>query len=382
VTPRGTSPYGVEASSSRRTRPQLWKPSLEELAASGEAAEIERRHAVAYLALTERARDKMLGLDQTRWLDRLEADHDDIRAAFGRAVQQEDASTADRLLWAVWRFWQMRGHLHEGSRRAEAALALPPADRVQRCRAYEAAGGLAYWQADFEACRTFYLAALDLARRIGDRALLADALYNSAFVSFQAEPDREEVAEGEAHLEEALALYRELGDRAGVGRVLWGQGTLAWMLGDRGNIERAAGLFEEASLVYREIDDVFQLGWTERMLGPGAARIGAGRRGPSPDSGSDRRFRRGARCFGGDPAFARLRHHRPSPGDRERALRLAGAMRALRDTTGTGLADYRVNLVEEIDQLICDAGEQGQRLLDEGAALPYDEVVAYALQSV
>jgi tetratricopeptide (TPR) repeat protein len=382
VTPRGTSPYGVEASSSRRTRPQLWKPSLEELAASGEAAEIERRHAVAYLALTERARDKMLGLDQTRWLDRLEADHDDIRAAFGRAVQQEDASTADRLLWAVWRFWQMRGHLHEGSRRAEAALALPPADRVQRCRAYEAAGGLAYWQADFEACRTFYLAALDLARRIGDRALLADALYNSAFVSFQAEPDREEVAEGEAHLEEALALYRELGDRAGVGRVLWGQGTLAWMLGDRGNIERAAGLFEEASLVYREIDDVFQLGWTERMLGAGRCSNWGGSTRPESGLGqrstfSSRRDVSAVTLLLLDCAIIALRR-----GDRERALRLAGAMRALRDTTGTGLADYRVNLVEEIDQLICDAGEQGQRLLDEGAALPYDEVVAYALQSV
>ncbi len=86
-------------------------------------------------------------------------------------------------------------------------------------------------------------------------------------MSFQAEPDPERVAEGEAHLAEALTLYRELGDRAGVGRALWGQGTLAWMLGDRGSIERAVGLFEEASLVYREIDDVFQLGWTERMLG-------------------------------------------------------------------------------------------------------------------
>ena len=52
---------------------------------------------------------------------------------------------------------------------------------MQRCRAYEAAGGLAYWRADFEACRTFYLEALDLARDIGDRALLSDALYNSAF---------------------------------------------------------------------------------------------------------------------------------------------------------------------------------------------------------
>ncbi|HEX2369350.1 MAG TPA: hypothetical protein VHM94_08975, partial [Acidimicrobiia bacterium] len=69
-------------------------------------------------------------------------------------------------------------------------------------------------------------------------------------------------------------------------------------------------------------------------------------------------------------------------GDKERALRLAGAMRAMRETTGTGLADYRVNLVEEVDQMIHDAGEQGQRFLDEGAALPYDEVVAYALESV
>ncbi|HEX2368741.1 MAG TPA: adenylate/guanylate cyclase domain-containing protein, partial [Acidimicrobiia bacterium] len=248
--------------------------ALEELAASGEAAEIERRHAAAYLALAEQARDKMLGPDQTRWLDRLEADHDNIRAAFARAVEQGDASTADRLLWAVWRFWQIRGHLHEGSRRAEAALALPPADRMERCRAYDAAGGLAYWRADFEECRTLYLAALDLARDIGDRALLADALYNSAFVAFQAEPDWEEVAEGEAHLEEALTLYRDLGDRAGVGRALWGQGTLAWMLGDRASIERAAGLFEEASVVYRNIDDVFQLGWTERMLGRALLELG------------------------------------------------------------------------------------------------------------
>ena len=166
-----------------------------------------------------------------------------------------------------------------------------------------------------------------------------------------------------------------------MGGALWGQGTLAWMLGDRGSIERAVGLFEEASLVYREIDDVFQFGWTDRMLGRALLVLGR-------VDEARVRIRAAidvfvvARCSAVtllllDCAIIALRR-----GDRERALRLAGAMRALRDTTGTVLADYRVNLVEEIDQMILDAGEQGQRLLDEGAALPYDEVVAYALESV
>jgi predicted ATPase len=113
----------------------------EQLALAGEQAETRRRHAEWCLTLAERAAPKLLGPRQADWLVRLDAEHDNLRAALQWTIAQRDAQTALRLGTALHRFWTLRGHTGEGRRWLEQALTMggdvPPAIRawakVRRC---------------------------------------------------------------------------------------------------------------------------------------------------------------------------------------------------------------------------------------------------------
>ena len=87
--------------------------AAEQLAAGEEREEIERRHTAAFLALAEAAAPELAGHDQRRWLGRLERDHDNIRTVLDRTVAAQDAGVAIRVGFAMWRYWQKRGHLAE-----------------------------------------------------------------------------------------------------------------------------------------------------------------------------------------------------------------------------------------------------------------------------
>ena len=120
------------------------------------------------LAFAEEAAPMYTRRDVRTWLDRSETDHDNLRAAFAWAVERREGEVAQRLSGALWRFWQMRGHLREGREKVEMALAVAGGNaRPAELAAHEAAGGLAYWQADMSAAEDHYLAALELAREHG-----------------------------------------------------------------------------------------------------------------------------------------------------------------------------------------------------------------------
>ncbi len=133
----------------------------------GEAATIRRRHACAYLALAEEAAPHLPGVEQRRWLERLGAEHDNLRAAIEWAIDVGDVEIAMRLGWALWRFWQLAGFVEEGRRALARILAMPGAEEptVIRARALEATGGLQYWSADIAAADAAYRAELALARQ-------------------------------------------------------------------------------------------------------------------------------------------------------------------------------------------------------------------------
>src|SRR5206468_3813273 len=130
----------------------------ERLDSSGERAEIERRHSTTFVDLAESLTSRLTGDDQRRWLGRLERDHDNIRAVLDRAVAAGDGATAIRLGFAMWRYWQKRGHLTEASRRLRAMAAAPWSrdDQVLRAHLLEALGGVAWWQADLDALGPAY----------------------------------------------------------------------------------------------------------------------------------------------------------------------------------------------------------------------------------
>ncbi len=89
----------------------------------GEAANLRRNHCDWYVGLSERAESEILGARQGSWFDRLEVEHDNLRAALGWSLEQKEAETAARMGAAIWRFWLLRGYMSEGRRWLERALA-------------------------------------------------------------------------------------------------------------------------------------------------------------------------------------------------------------------------------------------------------------------
>jgi len=189
----------------------------ERLASTDEYEELTRRHARTYMALVESLEPELIGRQARQVADRLETDHDNLRAALDWAVERGDVEYALRFIIGVWRFWQTRGHLNEARGRVDAILALPgvagqPDELVSRALA--AAGGITYWQGDTRATHAYYNRALEAARRTGDRRLIAESLYNLGFAPIDDEhPSQQGFAAGQAYIEESLALYREVATR-------------------------------------------------------------------------------------------------------------------------------------------------------------------------
>jgi predicted ATPase/class 3 adenylate cyclase len=186
----------------------------------GEATAIGWRHALAYRDLAEAAAPHLPGGDQLRWLDRLTAEHDNLRAASRWAIERGDSELALRLGAALWRFWQLRGHLEEGLSQMTRILEMPGADAPTpwRMRAIEAAGGLHYWTADVSGADALYRSQLEVAQTLGDARGTADAMFNLGHTRFLL--DRDHTAADQL-ADEAVLLYRQAGDEGAIARVAW-----------------------------------------------------------------------------------------------------------------------------------------------------------------
>ncbi len=172
---------------------------------------LERRHAEFFRDLAEEAEPYLTGEKQAAWLEILEQEHDNLRAALDRAEQSPDAVetvTGLRTAAAIWRFWQQRGRMPEGRSRLERLLAHPAAQRrdAVRARALGALGSIAYWQTDHERVPALYREAVDIAREVGNRRLLSQALLNLSFVQ---DFTPQALEERTALLRESLAAAEE-----------------------------------------------------------------------------------------------------------------------------------------------------------------------------
>ena len=352
--------------------------ALERLAEMGQADGTGQRHAEAFLDLVERAAPQLMGPDQKLWLDRLEQEHDNVRAALAWFLTQGDSPSAARLVFAAWRFWQMRGFIHEGRERASSVIAtLAPDDQLSQARAYEAAGGLAYWAGDFDATGELYGKALDAARLLGDRALLANALYNRSF-AYNRWAATEAVARQAASdlTREALAIYEQIGDAAGVAKTHWGLGGLEYW---GRNFDAASGHFAECERIFRAAGDRFGLAWTRHMAGLNAVELGDSEAARAAYEEAIRLFAESRDVSGVVLVlddFAQLEEQR---GDVERAVRLSGAAAALEESSGTQLASATNSLSRSgrpsdraSEELLAGAFVEGRRMTLE-------ESVAYAL---
>ncbi|MGH2613707.1 MAG: ATP-binding protein [Thermomicrobiales bacterium] len=223
---------------------------LERLEATGEVGAVRRAHAAYFLALSEEAEPELRGAEQVTWLDRLGAEHDNLRAALGSLEQPADAETRLRLAGSLWRFWWVRGHLTEGRGWLERALNssanMPPAIQA---KALNGAGILAESQGDYEQATTLHEQALELRRQAGDRQGVAASLTNLGIIaSIQGNYRRA----AELH-KQSLALWQELGDEPGIASALYELGSLTL---NRGNYGRARTLLQQSFNLFRDLGDV------------------------------------------------------------------------------------------------------------------------------
>jgi len=353
---------------------------LERLGQSDEQALIDERHATCYLELIESIGDQVLGKDGRRLADRLELDHDNLRASLEWSVTNARIAYALRFIAAIWRFWQVRGHLDEARRRVDAILALPavaeqPADLL--CRAYTAAGGICYWQGQPSATYPYYDRALEEAKKTGDPALIAEATYNRGFAALQVERPSDELwAAGRPWFEESLKLYRELGDDAGSANAIW---ALAIALAASGEDRpHAVAIGEEALAVYRRLGDPFQLGWADFM-------VGAMRLPDEPPEVAEPYLREALQIFaeardqtGIQLLLGGFAYIADRKGESERAYRLGGAVDRLRAMTGAGLMDQPLSFLA-FEPMARPTDPELARAWDEGGRLSTEEAIELAL---
>jgi predicted ATPase/DNA-binding CsgD family transcriptional regulator len=221
----------------------------EKLEESEESDVVRGRHLRFFLALAEEAEPELLGDRQGVWLRRLETEHDNLRAALSYAIEVGETETALRLAGALGGFWQMRGHLSEGRRWLEAALAQEAGENDARGKALSRAAYLEWEQGDYERSISLSEENLELSRATGDEAGAAVALYNLGNAMLH----REEHARAETVLEEAVTLQRRLGDEIGLARALHCLGLTVMAQGD---FERAEALYEEGLALSRKTGDM------------------------------------------------------------------------------------------------------------------------------
>lgn len=275
----------------------------ERLEGSGEEEQIRYWHAEYYLALAETAEPELSGPRQREWLDRLEQEHDNLRAALHWSLGQAQAGStgnggaseengerveiALRLCGSLGRFWEMRSHLSEGRRWLDVALDTgTAASPAARAKALSGAGTLAKYQGDFVRARLLFDESLALRRELGDKKGIAASLNNLGTIAWntgdyatarrlfgesltvrQEIGDKQAIAstlsnlaavsrhlgerdEARRYQEESLALMRELGNKLGIASSLNNLGGVAWGEGDYAT---ARLLFEESLALEREL---------------------------------------------------------------------------------------------------------------------------------
>ncbi len=258
---------GIGAEPRYRMLETIRQFAAEQLAASGEEAEVRTRHALTFLDLAEQAAPHFISWDQKRWLDRLELDHDNLRAALTWAVDQGEANLAMKLAFTMWRFWQVRGHLIEAEDRFRRVLAVPDGDPLIRAKALEGAGGIAWWRGQTDDSERAYRESLELVEAHGDLGAIANARYNLALtVTFSAGSEK-----SIEMLHRACEEAREAGEERLVAWTTWGLADASVFSDKPGDTTRYA---QEALELFRKLDDPFGIGWSGFMAAFGA--IGSG----------------------------------------------------------------------------------------------------------
>jgi predicted ATPase/Flp pilus assembly protein TadD len=388
----------------------------EKLQESGEAEEIGRAHAEYFLALAEEVETESTGSKQAGWLERLEAEHDNLRAALSRSLEGEDPELGLRLASALSYFWNVRGYWSEGRGWLEEALAgNTETPSEARAKALRGLARLAVEQGDYERAETSAEEALSLYRGLGDQRGVSDSLGELGWASmYRGDFDGAEVLleeslaaaresddawsiaralnalsiiagnpddfeRVEALWQEALALGRKLGDRQRVMAVLLNMGYATMV---RGDFERAEALLEESLAMSRESKDPFANSSALLALGIVATRRGDHGRAKTLLEESLVLSRKLGSMGNIAEGLETLAEMSEALGDAPRAARIWGAADALREITGSPWLPLERRLHEPYLESARSRMDEADwtKAWEEGRTMTLDEAISFALQ--
>ncbi|HEX6736763.1 MAG TPA: LuxR C-terminal-related transcriptional regulator, partial [Vicinamibacteria bacterium] len=349
--------------------------ALERLVKSGEAGEVRRRHLAHLVGLAEQLAEQILLPAGERVLRRLDAEHDNVRAALAWAETSEEAELGPRLARAMINYWRARGLLREGRDWLERALSWgTPTPSAERARVLGGIGWLAQIQGDLDRAETALGEAISMAEAVGAR--MTEAKARNALASQLLHQGRQ--AEAAVMMDQALTLFRELEPTAIGGPPLLSQayarrGLIARLSGD---LNGAAGHLEEAEQRLRTLGHTWVRSETVRYLGDVARDRGdlaeaLGRYRESLEAAwasIEQLFV--ADALDGVASVAATRGHA------ERAARWHGAAATLRERLGAQVAPWERAAYER------DLSAERKRLGEEAFAEAWAEGVALPLEAI
>ena len=370
----------VEKSLVRHTEERFWmletirEFALERVEETGGAEVLRERYSAFFLELAELAGPELLARSSSIWFDRIEAEHDNIRAVLGDALEHGRTDFALRICAEIRHFWWIRGYWSEGRRWLDSALAAGgESDPQLRFEPLWGAGLLAIWQGDVDRCSAVAEEMLALAPE-GDPKR-AGAMHMAGMAA----DARDDPDQAVALYEESARLAREQGD---TGIVTIAVNNLGAIASYRGDYERALELFEEVLAINPEGHDrhflalaLLNIGTTKWMLGD----LEHGREALRDGLAAAREIGQVDLVIQGLAALG-VAYARQDPA---RAVRLLGRADALREETA-----FRDD--DEFERRIRDEAEAGLRArlgedayaaaYADGRALTLEDALALALR--
>ena len=310
--------------------------ALNALESAGEDAAASRLHAEYFVSLGEKAEPFLQAAQSAEWLDRLEDEHDNLRAAMQWSLTN-DPPLAVRLGVSVRNFWLLHSHLSEGYRWLKAALengGEPPV--ALRFKLMNGLGLAARFRGDYETARKAYADGLAAGKEAGDKQGVALSSRGLGLVAMQIG----DTPAAREYFESGLAISRQLDDKFGIAISLSFLGDCARTERD---FSRARPLFEESLALFRELDNKSAV--SDALNNLGAACFGEGDLGVAKQHFAEAANL--AMALGNKmtisyslDGFAALAIEN---GDPMRAARLCGAAEALRESIG-----YKIEAAEKV----------------------------------
>lgn len=349
--------------------------ALEQLGKEGELEESQRRHALFFMELAEQAEPELKGPEQAMWLTRLEREYSNIQAALEWALDY-DAEITVRLMFALRRFRYIRNHYAESESWLGKVLALGNSTLpVIRAKALFAASDIAYHLGDIDRGASYLEESIALARRAGDKRLLAVTQSQHAYQLLERGDD----ASAKSLFEACLALNRELDDKYGICWLLNALGEVARWQGD---YVRAQAYYAEGLLLAREAHNIYNMAHLVGNLAWLALGEGDADRSRPLIEESLALARQVGYTLGTVGCLACMAAMCVVAGSPERGARLSGAIQQLQQALGTEVDALDRRLYE----LYMDAarGQLGEVLFAEeqtaGRAMSMEEAIEYALE--